>query len=173
VKLESYSGLAIRIVGETTVNVYYRAQEVDLPFIVHMEKSCPYGKRLVDKIKLDWPQSCNVQQASPPKPKFQDIGQQYPKLKAIENAPLQYFKPHPVPYMHSCRDEVESEVKRLESEGVLTKVEITAWATPILPLLKPDETVIICGDFKVTFKPYLDVPEYSGPTPEELITKMS
>ena len=43
---------------------------------------------------------------------------------------------------------------------------------PIVPVLKPDGTVRICGDFKLTINPYLDVPEYPMPTPEELFTKL-
>ena len=34
-------------------------------------------------------------------------------------------------------------------------------------MFKPDGTVQICGDFKVTVNPYLDVPEYPMPMPEE------
>ena len=41
------------------------------------------------------------------------------------------------------------------------------------PVRKPDGTVRICGDFKVTINPYLDVPEYPMPTPEELFTKLN
>ena len=47
------------------------------------------------------------------------------------------------------------------------------WATPIVPVLKPDGTVRICGDFKLTLKQYLNVPEYPMPTPEELFTTLN
>ena len=45
--------------------------------------------------------------------------------------------------------------------------------SPIAPVLKPDGTVTICGDFKVTLNQYLDVPDYPMPTSEELFTKIS
>ena len=61
----------------------------------------------------------------------------------------------------------------MESEGVLKKVESWDWATPFVPVLKPDGTVRICGDFKVTLNQYLDVPEYPMPSPEELLTKLN
>ena len=66
-----------------------------------------------------------------------------------------------------------AELSRLEKEGVLKKVESSDWATPIVPVLKPDGTVRICGDFKLTLNQYLDVPEYPMPTPEELFTKLN
>ena len=43
---------------------------------------------------------------------------------------------------------------------MLKKVETSDWATPIVPVSKPDGTVRICGDFKVTLNQYLDIPEY-------------
>ena len=60
----------------------------------------------------------------------------------------QYFKPCPVCY--ALRDKVAAELSQLEKEGALKKVESSDWATPIVPVLQPDGTVRICGDFKVT-----------------------
>jgi len=68
-----------------------------------------------------------------------------------ENATPQYFKPRLLPY--AIGDKVAAELNRLEKAGVLKKVESSDWATPIVPVLKPDGTVSICGDFKLTFKP--------------------
>ena len=82
-------------------------------------------------------------------------------MKAKENAPPQYFKARTVPF--ALRDKVEAEIQHLEKEGVLKKVETSDWATPIVPVLKPDGTVRICHDFKVTLNQYLDVPEYPMP----------
>ena len=75
-----------------------------------------------------------------------------------KNASPQNFKPRPVPY--ALREKVENELKCLVKEGVIKKVESSDRATPIVPVLKPDGTVRICGDFKVTINPYLDVLEY-------------
>ena len=36
-------------------------------------------------------------------------------------------------------------------EVVLKKVETSDWATPIVPVLKPDGTFRICGDSKSVF----------------------
>ncbi|XP_044180073.1 uncharacterized protein K02A2.6-like [Acropora millepora] len=93
------------------------------------------------------------------------------ELKVKENAPPQYFKPRTVPF--ALRDKVEAEIQRLEKAGVLKKVESSDWATPIVPVLKPNGTIRICGDFKVTLNQYLDVPEYPMPTSEELFTKLN
>ena len=187
VTLKSYSGHAIPVVGETTVHVQYQTQQVNLPIVVTKGKGLALmGRDWLSKLKLDWHQISNIQQANPPKPKLEDIVQQFPKLfdgklgtingftaelKVKENAPPQYFKPRTVPY--ALRDKVEAEIQRLEREGVLKKVESSDWATPIVPVLEPDGTIRICGDFKVTLNQYLDVPEYPMPTSEELFTKLN
>ena len=55
---------------------------------------------------------------------------------------------------------------------MLKKVETSHWATPIVPVLKPDGKVRICDDFKVTLNQYLDVPGYPMPT-SVLFTKLN
>ena len=57
--------------------------------------------------------------------------------------------------------------------GVLEKVNYSDWATPIVPILKPSGEVRICGDYKVTLNPYLEIPEHPMPKPEELFAKLN
>ena len=92
-------------------------------------------------------------------------------LKLKENASPQFFKPRPVPY--SLKEKIAEELKRLERIDVLEKVEFSDWATIIVPVLKPDGTMRICGDYKVTINPALDVPKYPMPTAEELFTQLN
>ena len=92
-------------------------------------------------------------------------------MKLKENAILQFFKPRPVPF--ALKEKKAEEIKRLESLGVLEKVDFSDWATPIVPVLKPDGTERICGDYKVTLNPILAVPEYPMPRAEELFTQLN
>ena len=55
-----------------------------------------------------------------------------------------FFKPH------ALKGNTNDELNRLETLGVLEKVSYSQWATPIVPVLKPDGTVRICGNYKVT-----------------------
>ena len=48
------------------------------------------------------------------------------------------------------REKIENELGRLESNDIIKKVEHSDWATPIVPVLKKDGTVRICGDYKIT-----------------------
>ena len=92
-------------------------------------------------------------------------------LKLKENAILQFFKPRPVPF--ALKEKIVEEIKQLESLGVLEKVDFSDWATPIVPVLKPDGTVRICRDYKVIINPVLDVPEYPMPTAKKLFTQLN
>jgi len=56
---------------------------------------------------------------------------------------------------------------------VLEKVEFLDWATPIVPVLKPDGSVRICGGYKVMINPVLDVPEHPLPTGDDLFGQLT
>ena len=55
---------------------------------------------------------------------------------------------------------------------MLEKVEFLDWATPIVPVLKSDGSVRICGDYKVIINPVLDVPEHPLPTGDDLFGQL-
>lgn len=61
----------------------------------------------------------------------------------------------------------------LEKEGILEKTNTTDYATPIVPVLKSDGTVRICGDFSVTLNKNLVVHEHPLPTTDELFANMA
>jgi hypothetical protein len=48
---------------------------------------------------------------------------------------------------------VDEELKRPQSEGILSKVEWSDWATPIVPVPKQDGSVRICRHFEGTINP--------------------
>ena len=56
------------------------------------------------------------------------------------NSNFKLFKPRPVPY--ALRPKVEAELERLESLGIISKVETAEFSTtPIVPVLKPNGQV--------------------------------
>lgn len=77
------------------------------------------------------------------------------KLHLKSDAHPKFCRPRQVPY--ALKEKVTTELDRLESEGILTKVNHSDWATPIVPVVKPNGTVRICGDFKSTINPHLVV----------------
>ncbi|XP_064469840.1 uncharacterized protein K02A2.6-like [Ornithodoros turicata] len=57
--------------------------------------------------------------------------------------------------------------------GVLTPVTHSEWATPIVPVMKKEGTVRICGDFKVTLNQVCDVEQYPLPEIEDMFASLS
>ena len=92
-------------------------------------------------------------------------------LKMKPNSTPKFFKPRLVSF--ASKDKIGEELNRFEKLCVLEKVEFSDWATPIVPVLKPDGSVRICRDYKVTINPCLDVQEYLMPIAEELFTKLN
>ena len=68
---------------------------------------------------------------------------------------------------------MEEELKRLESEGILSKVEWSDWATPIVPVPKQDGSIRICGDCKGTINPALQAEQYPLPRIEDIFANLA
>lgn len=55
---------------------------------------------------------------------------------------------HPVP--NALREKTEQELQGLEELGVIVPVESSEWPAPVVPVVKMDRSVHICGDFCLT-----------------------
>jgi hypothetical protein len=63
---------------------------------------------------------------------------------------------------------VDEELERLQREGILRPVECSEWAATILVVRKGDDSIRICGDYKVSINSYLDANTYPMPNPQDL-----
>ena len=82
------------------------------------------------------------------------------KLKGVEgklylkpNAVPVFCRARPVPF--SMRDKVDKEIDRMQNVGMMYPIPYSDWATPVVPVLKKDGTVRLCGDYKTTLNKYL------------------
>ncbi|XP_032879397.1 uncharacterized protein K02A2.6-like [Amblyraja radiata] len=100
-------------------------------------------------------------------------------ISITEGSAPKFFKPRPVPF--AIRPAVEAELDNLEQQGVLSRIDWSEWATPIVPVMKkalPDgpglaQKVRICGDFKVTVNPVLKVVQYPLPKIDEIFASLA
>ena len=58
----------------------------------------------------------------------------------------------------------------LETKGIISPIQFSPWAAPILPVVKRDGSVGICGDYKVTINPAIQVESYPLPRVDEIFT---
>lgn len=68
---------------------------------------------------------------------------------------------------------MEAEINRLLELGVISPVTCSEWATPIVPVVKMNGDLRICGDFKVTVNPALCVERYPIPRIEDLFSSLA
>ena len=55
----------------------------------------------------------------------------------------------------------------------IERVKYSDWATPIVPVPKPDGTVRVCSDFKITVNPVLHVDQHPIPKAEDLFATLA
>lgn len=91
-------------------------------------------------------------------------------LTIEENTKPVFLKARTVPF--KLLPLVEQEIQALVDNGILQKVNTSRWATPIVPVLKKNNKIRICGDFSVTINPKLLV-EHPLPKIDELFASMA
>lgn len=100
------------------------------------------------------------------------------KLKGAKvNVPIdpdanpKFVKARTVPY--SMKEGVEKALVKLQESGIISPVRHSKWASPIVPVVKPDGSTRICGDFKSTINQASSGDPYPLPTAEELFAKLA
>ena len=81
-----------------------------------------------------------------------------------------FVKARPVPY--ALKAKIELELDRLEHEGIISPMEFSEWAAPIVPVVKLNGTVRICGDYKCTANQVSKLDNYPIPKTEDLLATL-
>ena len=124
------------MLGEVRIPVKYQNQQHNLPVMV-VKSPGPnlLGRDWLQVIKLNWNSIFSIQEDNPQLQKILDahkdvFGKGLGTLKGKEakiyvdpSAPPMFMKARPVPY--AFKAEVEKELDRLQSEGIISPVEIT------------------------------------------------
>ena len=92
------------------------------------------------------------------------------KIVVPENAKPKY-KARCVPY--ALKDAVECELDKLESQGIFKPVNHSKWAVPIVPVVKKDGGIRICGAYKMTVNKVANCDKYSVPKTEDLLATLN
>ena len=73
----------------------------------------------------------------------------------------------------ALREAIERDLDRLEGMGVSEKISHSQWASPIVPVVKSDNSIRICVDYKVTVNSMLNFDQFLLSNPEELFRTLS
>ena len=182
--LQTYSGQGICVVGQIKVNVKYDDSEFELPLIVAEGYAPPLlGRNWLAVINPYWVEVLTLSSEN------SSINSLLDKYESVFNNDAGCLKDHKVKlhvdasitprYMkarqppYALRDQIQAELSRLENSGVIEKVQFSDWATPIVPILKKDNTIRICGDYKVTVNKIINQDEHPIPKLEDLTAKLA
>lgn len=61
----------------------------------------------------------------------------------------------------------------MEEDGVLRPVTYSEWATPIVPVIEPDNTIRICVDYKCTVNQMICKETYPLPSNTEVLATLA
>ena len=92
------------------------------------------------------------------------------KIHVDPSAQPRLCKPRTVPY--ALKGKVKQELEQLESTGIISPVQFADWAALIIPVVKTDGTIRVCGDYKVTVKQAAKVDTSPLPRIEDLLASL-
>ena len=198
--LQTFSGEKIKPLGIAKVKVEYQGQKKHLNlFVVEKGMSTLFGRSWSEKLPLNWKEPrkvVKVETVDPQKAnscktpkgnivldelltKYESVfGDKIGKVKGMK-ANLT-FKEDPKPVFCKARTipfaltpKVEEELDKLEGMGIISKLNTSEWATPVVPVVKKNGKVCLCGDFKVTLNPQLMVDQYPLPRIEDILASLA
>ena len=189
VTLRTYTGELMDVKGEIDLDVQYDDQKKSLPLIV-IAGNGPIllGRNWLQHIRLDWKKlGASAVHHSSHADSLDSIRKRYEcsvfgeglgcikpfkaKIQVKLDIQPKFFKPRPVPF--AIKDTIGEELNRLEVDGIIERINHSEWGAPIVAVPKKDGKFRICGDYKVTVNPVLQVDQYPLPKPEDLFATLA
>ena len=158
-----YSGTEIEILGECLVDFSYDGKGFRHKFlVVPCNKVNLLGRDICSKLGLQFCisneyQSNNINDNVLSKfkdylsPNFESCVSEEIELEVDPNAKPVFSRSRPIPI--KLKDKVCNQIDKLVSEGKISKVFQSNWASPSVNVLKKDGTVRLCTDFSSTLNP--------------------
>jgi len=188
--LRSYGGQQLKVLGSFTAQASVNGSADSASVLVVRAPNFPslFGRDWLSKFRLDWTAvgrslfpTAAVNSIS-----LADVTEKFPDLFSNElghvkgvrahielrpGAVPKFWKPRPLAF--ALIPKVDADLDRLEKLGVIEPILRSDWAAPIVPALKPDTSVRICGDFKQTLNPVIQADWYPLPLSETLFASLA
>ena len=182
IRLKTYTGENLPVFGQFNPTVGYQKQEIPQLLVVAGENGPSLlGRNWLSSMRLDWCSILNLSdnKLSPLLEKYSKVFSEglgtlkgfQAKLFIKDNAKPIFCKARPVPY--NIRSLVEKQLERLVDQNVIEPIAFSDWAAPIVPVMKPDKSIRICGDFKLTINKVCKIDRYPIPKIEDLFSNLA
>ena len=178
--LHTYTGETIPVLGIANINISAKGKSVSLPLIVvGGDGPSLIGRNWLNKIKIDWNSVNNVSRDELP------LLREYAGLFDTSNSPVKdvqasihvpsdakplYYKARPIPY--ALTERLDTEIDRLLTDGIIVPVKHSNWAAPVVPVMKSDKSIRLCGDYKITVNKVADTDNHPIPKISDLYAKL-
>ena len=93
------------------------------------------------------------------------------KLHVSPDAKPRFYRPRSIPY--ALKSRVDQALDKLMVEGILEPVQYSEWASPIVPVVKRDGSIHVCGDYKLTVNQVALVDTYPLPLIQDIFASLS
>lgn len=85
--------------------------------------------------------------------------------------PPKFCKARTVPY--AMKPRLDKALDALIEDGIVTPLTYSKWAAPVVPVVKSDGSIRVCGDYKLTANRAIKLDTYPIPKPEDLFSSLS
>ena len=186
--LRTYTGQCVKITGIADVTVVAKTGSKHVLPLMVVPGNGPslLGRNLLSTLQLEWfavhrmsttsltryPQlrALLKKHSAGFSDTHQAIKTNVAKIYVDDNAVPKYFKARPLPYV--MRDMVDKERDRLLTEDIIEPVQYSSWDAPVVPVMKADTTVRLCGDYKLTVNQVTKLDRYPLPRIEDLYASL-
>ena len=150
--------------------------------VVSGDGPCLMGRDWLLVIPLDWPSIAVVSQGASTRAvldNYQDVFPDglatiYPfkaTLFVVKDVKPRFHWTQPAPF--ALKSHKEEALNQLEADGVAEKVTHSDCAAPIVTVPKRYGSIRVCGEYRVTVNPVLDVDKYPQPQPENIVATLT
>jgi hypothetical protein len=183
-KLTTYSGEELTVQGVVHVVVEHNNCHATLPlWVVAGNGPSLLGREWLYESKINWQDILRVHSVSL---SLHDLLKKHEvlfeeglgtlkgfqaKIHTDPNVPPKFCKARPIPYAY--REKVEIELNRLLELGIIESIQFSDWAAPIVPVLKSDRNIRICGDYSLTVNKASKLERYPIPKLDDLLTTLA
>ena len=185
-RLRTYTGEMIQIQGIAYVTAQDKNGKSRILPLAVISGTGPslLGRNWLNEVPIDWP-AVHFCKYNEPNSALTDVLDKHPvlfedsqqvddtgmaKIYVADTPAPRFWKARNLAYM--MRDLVSNELDRLLAEDIIEPVQYSEWAAPIVPVMKADRTVRICGDYKLTVNQLAKLDRYPIPRIEDLYAQL-
>ena len=183
--VNAYGGTPLKVLGEINVSARLddgHSVKSTKVVVVDGKGPCLIGRVLMRRLGLlEDVKSLSADStiATSMKREFPDLfseelgcykGQKF-AIEVDPSVPPKFCKARTVPY--TLRAKIDQEIDRLQSEGIISPVTNSSWAAPVVPVVKQNGSLRLCGDYKLTVNRAARLDTYPIPSLDDLFSGLA